>query len=1104
MVLNTVSNLKFKDFLESKTIQMKQGDITPIAVKLERAPSILKNEKATVYLSNKKDVVMYKGEFEVYKGVVAFVINTILPVGYYSIQINYLGKKYPSKDSYYIMINPSADIAPEDIKDLDTIEMIEDLILQSVNSKIHEQVSHSLQYEVATYIDNNIEILKGEKGKDGIDGINGKNLKFEDLTPEQKAELKGSKGDKGDSFKYTDFTQEQLDSLKGKNGIDGTDGINGVDGKSAYQIAIDNGYSGDEQQWLESLKGTDGKNGVDGRDGTSFTFDDLTEEQKEALSGKDGKDGVDGESVVIAGVETDSEENTIVTFSDGISIAIPKGIDGINGKDGRSFTYSDLTEQQKLELKGDSGLKGNDGSSINITSVSSNALGNIIVNFSDNTSIEVPKGKDGTNGRDGVDGKNFTFNDLTDSQKAQLKGEKGDTGLTGDKGERGLQGIQGVKGNDGTSITLKSKTTNSSGNIVVTFSDNSTVEIPKGNDGIGGKDGKNLSFTDLTAAQKLEIKGDKGDKGDTGAAGKDGITYDTTNWQKAKLTQDNGQLQYVSLADNLDKMYTLTTGFYYTTTTPITGIGATSTAGFMEVYERDGGSLKRIIFRPYNSTQIWQKRFYNTWSDWEKVSIDINDYAIQKYKITNDDGTRIYINGLNPLTAPAGMYETSKMIDAPMNKDTGLFYVDITPSSNGRRLIEAKHSAENRTFIKTVHTNGLDTGWKELIDKGTLDKRTDFNGALVKLKENQPLSSNKYTMAIWGGAIYNTDGYWNPENPTRLTVPRGVTKVRISASILWENNDVGYRQLRVKQNNQYIHGLIYNRYLATTTAGNTTAGAVIDVKEGDYFELEASQTSGVTLNLREDPYTWMSIEAVEMSKEPNNSSFMLIGHRGATGYVPEHSMRGYHMAIDKGADYIELDLQLTKDNKLLCMHDATLDRTTTGSGSIRDKTLSEIQNSYTLKEGDKIPSLEDVLKEFGSSVKYYIETKQPFDMNMDKELLNQLKKYNLIGFGSQKFGVIIQSFAKESLINIKNQYSNIPLVYLSSTFTESYIQEAVDNGFYAVAPKYTTITKPLVDSAHNNGLKVHAWTVNNTAEMRDMESKGVDGIFTNYLDNFFA
>jgi hypothetical protein len=82
--------------------------------------------------------------------------------------------------------------------------------------------------------------------------------------------IKGEKGDKGDPFTYDDFTPEQLELLKGEkgdsgqDGIDGTNGINGLNGLSAYQIAIDNGFDGTEQEWLESLNGKDGLPGKDG------------------------------------------------------------------------------------------------------------------------------------------------------------------------------------------------------------------------------------------------------------------------------------------------------------------------------------------------------------------------------------------------------------------------------------------------------------------------------------------------------------------------------------------------------------------------------------------------------------------------------------------------------------------------------------------------------------------------------------------------------------------------------------------------------------------------------------------------------------------------
>lgn len=106
-------------------------------------------------------------------------------------------------------------------------------------------------------------------------------------------------------------------------------------------------------------------------------------------------------------------------------------------------------------------------------------------------------------------------------------------------------------------------------------------------------------------------------------------------WQKYRLVQDNGQLQIISLADDIEKLHNLPTGFYYTTTTPILGIGATSTSGFLEVLERNGGILKHITFRPYNSKQVWLKRFYNTWSDWERVDITQTDTGWIPFQLIN-------------------------------------------------------------------------------------------------------------------------------------------------------------------------------------------------------------------------------------------------------------------------------------------------------------------------------------------------------------------------------------------------------------------------------------------------------------------------------------
>lgn len=94
---------------------------------------------------------------------------------------------------------------------------------------------------------------------------------------------------------------------------------------------------------------------------------------------------------------------------------------------------------------------------------------------------------------------------------------------------------------------------------------------------------------------------------------------DTSNWQKYKLTTDEGAHDTISLADDYDKLHALEPGFHYTTSTPI-DLPVTSTAGFTEVSIRsDYGNLKHIRFRPYNSNQEFVKRYYDEWNEWEPV-----------------------------------------------------------------------------------------------------------------------------------------------------------------------------------------------------------------------------------------------------------------------------------------------------------------------------------------------------------------------------------------------------------------------------------------------------------------------------------------------------
>ena len=103
------------------------------------------------------------------------------------------------------------------------------------------------------------------------------------------------------------------------------------------------------------------------------------------------------------------------------------------------------------------------------------------------------------------------------------------------------------------------------------------------------------------------------------AVGESGVVTvgDAESWQKHKLTDDSGVLPIVNLRGDLEALQALPSGFYYRSNVPITGMGQTSAAGFVTVWEANGGQVKNISFKPYNSSQEFIMRYYREWSGWE-------------------------------------------------------------------------------------------------------------------------------------------------------------------------------------------------------------------------------------------------------------------------------------------------------------------------------------------------------------------------------------------------------------------------------------------------------------------------------------------------------
>ncbi|MGQ0814574.1 MAG: glycerophosphodiester phosphodiesterase [Gemmatimonadota bacterium] len=238
---------------------------------------------------------------------------------------------------------------------------------------------------------------------------------------------------------------------------------------------------------------------------------------------------------------------------------------------------------------------------------------------------------------------------------------------------------------------------------------------------------------------------------------------------------------------------------------------------------------------------------------------------------------------------------------------------------------------------------------------------------------------------------------------------------------------------------------------------------------------------------------------------------IIIGHRGASGHAPEHTIPSYDRAIEIGVDYIEQDLQMTRDGVLVIMHDPTLDRTTSCSGLVIERTLAEVKQCdagswFDAKfAGTRVPTLRELFERYGKSVNYYIETKNPAEApGMEEALLDLMEEFGLRDGAAGNWQVLIQSFSRASLLKIRMLDPRLPVIQLIEKEHDSAaIRARLDDvRSYAVGigPSRLSVDAALVEAVHDQGLAVHPYTVNEPDEMKRLIALGVDGMFTDFPD----
>ncbi|KKI92513.1 glycerophosphodiester phosphodiesterase [Bacillus sp. SA1-12] len=258
----------------------------------------------------------------------------------------------------------------------------------------------------------------------------------------------------------------------------------------------------------------------------------------------------------------------------------------------------------------------------------------------------------------------------------------------------------------------------------------------------------------------------------------------------------------------------------------------------------------------------------------------------------------------------------------------------------------------------------------------------------------------------------------------------------------------------------------------------------------------------------------LTVSAGTVSAKEKYNEIVNVSHRGASGHAPEHTITAYKMGEKMHGDYIEVDLQMTSDGKLIAMHDETVDRTTNGTGLVKDYTLEEIKQldagswfnekypEYANPDyaGLKVPTLEEVFQTFGKNKNYYIETKSP-DVypGMEKELLRLINKYDI-----NKDTLLVQSFSAESLKTMHELDPSVKLVQLLSYRSNAVITDseitAIKEYAMGVGPNHTYLNEDYVQKVVNSDLEIHPYTVNDKETMSKLIDWGVTGMFTNFPD----
>ncbi len=222
-----------------------------------------------------------------------------------------------------------------------------------------------------------------------------------------------------------------------------------------------------------------------------------------------------------------------------------------------------------------------------------------------------------------------------------------------------------------------------------------------------------------------------------------------------------------------------------------------------------------------------------------------------------------------------------------------------------------------------------------------------------------------------------------------------------------------------------------------------------------------------------------------------------IAHRGASGYAPENTHAAFDLALKMGVSAIETDVRMTYDGAMVLIHDGTVGRTSNGSGPVDDYTLSELQQLdfgtwFGLNfAGERILTPAEMLDKYISRIPIVFEIKDP---RVTAPLIHLLKNTDVLD------RVQFTSFSWFPLLEARALNQDLELGFLTPTFEPDLLDRIVRRGFDQICPHVSQLSIRRVRAAHDRGLTVRAWGIDQRVQVERLGETGADGATINWPD----